>query len=141
MSIFYSMMTCVAARWAKHLKLRRFKIKVRVKEGCAELSTHKLWDSYNNIDKCRFLGHIIVYVSTVHLALPAVNVRSQKNEILCDIKYYFEKKPEIKKNMPFTIFITSQKYRPIYVNILFDCGLSCSALCSASEATWSQDGG
>ena len=42
MSIFYSMMTCVAARWAKHLKLRRFKIKVRVKEGCPELSTHKL---------------------------------------------------------------------------------------------------
>ena len=35
------------------------------------------------IHKCRFLGHVIVNVSTVHVALPAVNARSQKNEIIC----------------------------------------------------------
>ena len=40
-------------------------------------------ETVTTIHKCRFLGHVIVNVSTVHVALPAVNARSQKNEIIC----------------------------------------------------------
>ena len=39
-------------------------------------------ETVTTIHKCRFLGHVIVNVSTVHVALPAVNARSQKNEII-----------------------------------------------------------
>ena len=38
MSIFYSIMTCVAARCVQHQELRGFRMEVRVKEGCGQRS-------------------------------------------------------------------------------------------------------
>ena len=38
MSIFYSIMTCVAARCVQHQELRGLRMEVRVKEGCGQRS-------------------------------------------------------------------------------------------------------